>query len=82
MGRDGIGDWGEKLGVRSYELAIMTLSITVTNYFSGSYTTPEEIEREATITTVATIIGIVGGTMAIAEQIRKWYLEYKQSKSG
>ncbi|BAY82379.1 hypothetical protein NIES267_18590 [Calothrix parasitica NIES-267] len=49
---------------------------------SGNYTTPEEIEREGTIATVATIVGIVGGTLTIAEQIRKWYLEYKQSKSG
>jgi hypothetical protein len=27
-------------------------------------------------------VGIVGGTLAIAEQIRKWYQEYKQSRSG
>ncbi|MGB7380984.1 MAG: hypothetical protein WA959_31130 [Rivularia sp. (in: cyanobacteria)] len=49
---------------------------------SGSYITPTETEREITVTTIATIVGIVGGTMAIAEQIRKWYLEYKQHKSG
>ncbi len=49
---------------------------------SGSYVTPAETERELTVTTIATIVGIVGGTMAIAEQIRKWYLEYKQHKSG
>ncbi len=49
---------------------------------SGSYATPAETEREPTVTTIATIVGIVGGTMAIAEQIRKWYLEYNQHKSG
>ena len=49
---------------------------------SGNYSAPEAVEREGTITTIATIVGIVGGTMAIAEQIRKWYLEYKQNKSG
>jgi hypothetical protein len=32
------------------------------------------------ITTIATIVGIVGGTMAIAEQIRKWDQEYKPGK--
>ena len=32
--------------------------------------------------TIATIVGLVGGTVAIAEQIRKWYQEYKQSQSG
>ncbi|WP_414624365.1 hypothetical protein [Calothrix sp. CCY 0018] len=52
---------------------------------SGSYTIPEDTEREGiaiSAATIATIVGIVGGTMAIAEQIRKWYLEYKQHKSG
>jgi hypothetical protein len=39
-------------------------------------------EREAVIATIGTIIGVVGGTMAIAEQIRKWYLEYRQGKNG
>jgi hypothetical protein len=39
-------------------------------------------EREAVIVTIGTIIGVVGGTMAIAEQIRKWYLEYRQGKNG
>ena len=49
---------------------------------SGNYTKSGETEKEGVVTTIATIVGIVGGTMAIAEQIRKWYLEYKQSKSG
>lgn len=39
-------------------------------------------EREAVIATIGTIIGVVGGTMAIAEQIRKWYLEYRHGKGG
>jgi hypothetical protein len=39
-------------------------------------------EREAVVATVATIIGIVGGGIAIAEQIRKWYQEYKTAQSG
>lgn len=49
---------------------------------SGTWTTQTELEREGTLSTIATIVGIVGGTMAIAEQIRKWYQEYKQPKSG
>lgn len=39
-------------------------------------------EREAVIANIGTIIGVVGGTMAIAEQVRKWYLEYRQGKDG
>ncbi len=49
---------------------------------SGSYEVDSEIEREGIVATIATIIGIVGGAIAIAEQIRKWYQEYKQGQSG
>ena len=49
---------------------------------SGSYEIDSEVEREGIVATIATIIGIVGGTIAIAEQIRQWYQEYKQGKSG
>lgn len=36
--------------------------------------------KEGTLAVIATVIGIVGGTVAVAEQIRKWYQEYKKSK--
>lgn len=36
--------------------------------------------KESTLAVIGTIIGIVGGTVAVAEQIRKWYQEYKKSK--
>jgi DNA-binding transcriptional regulator YbjK len=50
---------------------------------TGNYTVnSEDVKKEAVITTVATIVGLVGGTLAIAEQIRKWYQEYKQKQSG
>ncbi|MBD2088303.1 hypothetical protein H6F67_00235 [Microcoleus sp. FACHB-1515] len=49
---------------------------------SGSWETSGETEREGILATIATIIGVVGGTIAIAEQIRKWYQEYRQRKSG
>lgn len=49
----------------------------------GSWETVGNDEREAVLTTIATIIGIVGGTMAIAEQLRKWYQAYaKGQKPG
>lgn len=49
---------------------------------SGNWKTLDDVEREGTLATIGTIVGIVGGTMAIAEQVRKWYQEYKQGKSG
>lgn len=36
--------------------------------------------KEGTIAVIGTVVGIVGGTVAVAEQIRKWYQEYKKSK--
>ncbi|MEH2211813.1 hypothetical protein [Nostoc sp.] len=50
---------------------------------SGNYAVNSDApEREGVTATVATIVGIVGGAIAIAEQIRKWYQEYKAKQSG
>lgn len=49
---------------------------------SGNYETESEAEKEGTLATIGVIVGIVGGAIAIAEQIRKWYQEYKQGKAG
>jgi hypothetical protein len=47
---------------------------------SGSYEVPTQ--REGTLAAIATIIGIVGGAVALAEQIRKWYQEWQKSHPG
>ncbi|MCL6750091.1 hypothetical protein KBT16_03510 [Nostoc sp. CCCryo 231-06] len=47
---------------------------------SGSYEVPTQ--REGTLAAIATIIGIVGGAVALAEQIRKWYQEWHKSHPG
>ena len=49
---------------------------------SGSYEAQEGVNRDGGLSAIATIIGIVGGTAALAEQIRKWYVEYKQRKNA
>ncbi|MGD1873266.1 MAG: hypothetical protein ACFB02_09470 [Mastigocoleus sp.] len=65
---------------------------------SGSYQRWEEVEKEGVNAVVATIAGIpkenstmsspqksmepANPSRAIATQIRRWYLEYKQKKSG
>lgn len=47
----------------------------------GSYEMIDEVERgEPIITTIATIVGIVGGTITIAKEIYTWYQKYKQSQ--
>ena len=49
---------------------------------SGNWETVGDDEKEGILVTVGAIVAIAGGTVAIAEQIRKWYQEYKQGKSG
>jgi hypothetical protein len=48
----------------------------------GSYETVNEVELEAILTTIATIVGIVGGSITIAEQLHKWSQKYQQSSGG
>jgi hypothetical protein len=45
---------------------------------SGNYEVPTQ--REGTLATIATIVGIVGGIATLAEQIRKWYQEWKEKQ--
>jgi hypothetical protein len=47
---------------------------------SGNYEVPTQ--REGTLVVIGTIVGIVGGTVALAEQIRKWYQEWKQKDAN
>jgi hypothetical protein len=44
----------------------------------GSYQTIADIEREATIVTIATIVGIVSGTLTIAEKLYEWNRKYQK----
>jgi hypothetical protein len=45
---------------------------------TGTWQADESAQRDGGVT----VVGIVGGSMAIAEQIRKWYVEYRDGKSS
>lgn len=45
----------------------------------GSYQTVDEVERETVLATIATIVGIVGGTITISDQLYKWNQKYQKS---
>ena len=45
----------------------------------GSYETINEVEREGTLATIATIVGIVGGTLTIAEKLYQWSQKHQKS---
>ncbi|MGB3513131.1 MAG: hypothetical protein WBA93_28735 [Microcoleaceae cyanobacterium] len=63
-GLDAIQATEEMLGIKGIE---------------GSYETINEVEREGTLATIATIVGIVGGTLTIAEQLHKLKGKYQKS---
>jgi hypothetical protein len=45
----------------------------------GSYETLKEVEREGTLATIATIVGILGGTITISEKLYQWSKKYQKS---
>jgi len=49
---------------------------------NGNYEIVEEVGKEGTLAAIATVIGIVSSTSSAAEQIQKWYQDYKQGKLG
>ena len=52
---------------------------------SGSYETISEVERGEPLTTIATIVAITGGTLAIGEKLYKWnkkYQKFSQNPGG
>lgn len=72
-----------KFSIEGEDAIVATEELLAIEGITGNYTVDsEEVKKEAVITTVATIVGLVGGAIAIAEQIRKWYQEYKQNQSG
>jgi hypothetical protein len=72
-----------KFSIEGEDAVTATEKLLAIEGITGNYSTEVDIiNKEPLITTVATIVGLVGGTLAIAEQIRKWYQEYKQNQSG
>ncbi|MBH8552335.1 hypothetical protein I8751_08095 [Nostocaceae cyanobacterium CENA357] len=72
-----------QLAIAGEDAVVATKALLEIPGISGNYSVSSDTaEREGVTATVATIVGIVGGTIAIAEQIRKWYQDYKQQKSG
>lgn len=70
------------LEVQGTDAIAATEEILAIPELTGTWETEGGTGKEPIITTIATIVGIVGSTLAIAEQIRKWYQEYKKGKSG
>jgi len=71
-----------QISVEGQDAVAATKELFAISGLSGNWETTGDNEKEAILTTIGAIVAIVGGTVAIAEQIRKWYQEYKKGKSG
>ena len=71
-----------QISVEGQDAVAATEELFAISGLSGNWETVGDDEKEGILATVGAIVAIAGGTLAIAEQIRKWYQEYKQGKSG
>jgi hypothetical protein len=88
VGEDKLGEVsGEKvmiqIAIEGADAVAATEALLALPGISGAFELsgelPGEVEKEGVLATIATIVGIVGGGMAAAEQIRKWHGEYRGS---
>ncbi len=68
-----------KIEIQGREAIKATEELLAIEGLEGSYQTVEEVEREGTLSTIATIVGIVSGTLTVAESIHKWKEKYQNS---
>jgi len=71
-----------KIEIVGKEAEVATQELLNLEGIDGSYETLDEAQKEGVLTTIATIVAIVGGTMTIAEKLYNWYQKYKQQNSG
>ncbi|WP_373527465.1 hypothetical protein [Nostoc sp.] len=69
-----------QVGIEGEDAPVAAEALLEIPGISGSYEVPTQ--REGTLAAIATIIGIVGGVVTLAEQIRKWYQEWHKSHPG
>ncbi|MEA5606015.1 hypothetical protein [Nostoc sp. UHCC 0252] len=68
-----------KIEIQGRDAVKATEELLAIEGLEGNYQTIEEVEREGTLATIATIVGIVSGTLTVAESIHKWKEKYQKS---
>jgi hypothetical protein len=68
-----------KIEIQGQDAIKATEELLAIEGLEGSYQTIEEVEREGTLATIATIVGIVSGTWTVAESIHKWKEKHQKS---
>jgi hypothetical protein len=71
-----------QISVEGRDAVAATEELFAISGLSGNWETIGDGEKEGILATIGAIVAVVGGTVAIAEQIRKWYQEYRKGESG
>lgn len=66
-----------KLAIEGPEAIAATEDLFQIPGLSGTWIVNEELRKEGTLATIATIVGITVGTMTIAEKLHGWYQKYQ-----
>jgi 2-C-methyl-D-erythritol 4-phosphate cytidylyltransferase len=67
-----------KLSIEGKDATVAVEKLFAIANLKGDWVIDSASKKEGSLAVIATIVGIIGGTMAIAEQLRKWYQEYKK----
>ncbi len=68
-----------KIEIQGRDAVKATEELLAIEGLEGSYQTIDEVERGEPLTTIATIVGIVGGTLTIGEKLYQWNQKYQKS---
>lgn len=71
-----------KIEIQGRDAIAATEEILAIEGVEGSYQTIDEVEREGTVATIATIVAIVGGSLTIAEKLYQLNQKYQKSLQG
>jgi hypothetical protein len=66
-----------KIEIVGQEAVYATEELLAIEGIEGSYETLDAVQREGTLATIATIIGIVGGSLTIAEKLYELNKKYQ-----
>lgn len=68
-----------KIEIQGRDAVQATEELLAIEGLEGSYQTIDEVERSATLATIATIVGIASGTLTIGEKLYQWKEKYQKS---
>lgn len=71
-----------KIEIQGQDAIAATEALLQIEGVQGSYQTLDAVEREGTLVTIATIVGIVSGSLTVAEKLYAWNKKYQGSSEN